>query len=204
MQVISVNGVDGTGKSTVISILQNELRARGFEVYYYHLRPRYILGNKQSNQDSRASVPPISTKKYGLVLSSAKIMMFYLDYALFCFINVFRNKTDVIFLFDRWIIDLFIFPERFGILTYRLPKIIINLFKPDLYVLLHGEASLIFSRKDELTLDQISKYQQAYFTCYKELEQHYPSCIRVNISKSPSQVAAQILSALKSQCQKYL
>lgn len=196
MQVISVNGVDGTGKSTVISILKNELRAKGFEVYYYHLRPRYIFGNRQSNQDSGAPPPPIATKKYGSVLSIAKTIMFCVDYAIFYFINVFRSKKDIVFLFDRWIIDLFIFPERFGISSYRLRTLIINLFKPDLYVLLHGEKSLIFSRKDELTLDQISKYQQAYFTCYKELEQKYPKCIRVNISRTPSQVVSQILSEI--------
>lgn len=159
--IISVNGVDGSGKSTLIDDLTFAIKASGASVVKCHLRPRIINFNLSQSDQKTTDRAPISSKKYGELLSTLKVLYFAIDYFIFfVFHKVFsRNKVII---FDRCYYDLFLFRKRFGIVNVDKYAFLFNYFKFDLNVLLIGTPYNIHERKAELSLLSIEQHQKIY------------------------------------------
>ena len=80
MKIISISGLDGSGKSTQIEMLKKHFEAEGKNVYYFHaghfsisktyniLRPYKVLQNKHKESVSKANFLQIQLRKIALII----------------------------------------------------------------------------------------------------------------------------------------
>jgi thymidylate kinase len=78
MQIISISGLDGSGKSTQINTLQENLESRGYKVFYFHAITFSVanilntgkkrLSNGKTKDVSRASWIAICMRKIALMI----------------------------------------------------------------------------------------------------------------------------------------
>ena len=77
MQIISISGLDGSGKSTQINLLKEYLENQGKKVFYFHAVAFSIANRKKTNSSSAKSVTKaswfkIQLRKIALVVDSLR------------------------------------------------------------------------------------------------------------------------------------
>ncbi|GHV47614.1 hypothetical protein FACS1894181_01410 [Bacteroidia bacterium] len=168
--VIAILGTDGSGKSTIINEITpilNEAFHNG--VIYEHLRPNVLpdigvlLSKKEKN--TNPVTDPHSQKQSGLLGSMMRWSYYMIDYTWGYFKKVFPmiHLKSKIFLFDRYYYDYYIDQKR---LRIHLPQWIVRfgeffIPKPDLILCLGGDPNIIFNRKPETSLKEVSKQIEA-------------------------------------------
>lgn len=161
-------GVDGAGKSTVISEVKGRLDLICIGSDYFHLKPSFF---KEKAIVNNASVLPHGKESYGNILSILKALHLYGSYLV---VPLFSLKASVMgrcVIFDRYFFDLYVDPERF---RYSASKsFVLMLLKlipyPDLVIYLNGDAETIHNRKPELTVDMIKDQDRKYKELFKLL-----------------------------------
>lgn len=169
--LISVHAPDGTGKTTFIQKLGNEL---GF--YYvcspsdllsiHHFRPCILpnlgaVGEKTGvmKQDKDFTIPH-RAKPVGFLSSFIRMTYYWLDYVIgMPFILRKDAQFDNITIFDRYIYDFLVDPYRTRIkLPYWIRKAFTKLVKqPKIVFVLDADANTIYSRKQELCKEEINR-----------------------------------------------
>ncbi|MFA5985785.1 MAG: hypothetical protein WC819_00370 [Parcubacteria group bacterium] len=109
MQIISISGLDGSGKSTQIDLLQKELENRGHKVFYFHAITFSVAnilnaGKKRSSDGktydvSHASWIAICMRKIALVIDLMRFRLLVTRLS--------RQKYDYI-LSDRYFFDMIV------------------------------------------------------------------------------------------------
>tara|TARA_Y100000385_G_C12942081_1_gene571573 strand:+ start:423 stop:995 length:573 start_codon:yes stop_codon:yes gene_type:complete len=163
LKKILISGVDGSGKSTIISKLKNELSISGQKVVVTHTRLK-LFGVKKSKNliGERPS--------YGLprstFVSLIKLIAFYLEELLFKMIN--RDINYIIY--DRSIHDILIDPGRFRMRITPLILLSIKvMFKlPKTIIYLSGDLMKIKKRKPELSIEEMVTINKGYKKIYSE------------------------------------
>ena len=165
---IAILGTDGSGKSSIIDhikpILEQALRC---EVIYEHLRPNLLpsiaclFGKPQllgPTTDPHASSPS------SLIGSLMRLTYYTCDYVIGYWLKTYPAlvKRSHVFVFDRYFYDYFIDPRRGRVSA---PKWILQIFssiihKPDIILCLGAGANIIYSRKPELPITEITRQQQ--------------------------------------------
>lgn len=174
---VAVMAPDGSGKSTFIEALLDEIdfyfvnNRKDVRSKLYHFRPNLLpnlgaIGEKAGlgNQDQDFTNPHRSRPANGLS-SLFRISYYWLDY--FIGFNIFVRRDvqyDRFSVFDRYSYDLVADPARTRL---KLPQWVRKLFvrstpQPDLIFYLEAEPSVVFGRKQELTLDEIQRQQKIY------------------------------------------
>lgn len=166
--MICLIGPDGSGKSTVSSHLIENMEDLFEDIRYYHghyqilpelsrfLRIKQTNFEIQSNscENKKEKQTPRLIKR----LRKMIIISYYsVDYIIGRLINIInRNKSQLI-VFDRYFYDYVLQPSFFTInsLTYRLLSFFVP--KPDLLFYLEAPAEVIHTRKQELTLYEITR-----------------------------------------------
>ena len=159
MQIVGFFGVDGCGKSTLIEVIKNDLNKEKVKFKHFHFRPGF-LPYLNKNKNIVKSGFEIS-KPRNIVLSIIVFLYYWLD----CFLGLIIYKLlgyDLI-IWERPLKDAIIFPKRYSMKINRFLKFI-ELKFPFRYLIffIHCNPDLIFSRKDELSLDQIKFYSNLY------------------------------------------
>lgn len=160
--LVAILGPDGVGKSTVITGLIEALNL-GFWGRHrlFHWRPQVLFRGRETG----INTTPHAKASRGMFLSMAYLTAFFLDYW-FGYLFVVRPSLarSNFVLFDRYFHDVLVDPYRYRyggprwfarFLSYLVPE-------PDLVVLLDADREMIFSRKAELTPDEIDRQRQAY------------------------------------------
>lgn len=187
--VIAVLGPDGSGKTTVIEHLQRELTPGFIRVRRFHLRPHF--GKRSAG---RAVVTdPHGQPPRGAFTSAMKVALFTIDYwwGWLRFIWPAKHRSALV-IFDRYYHDMLVDPRR-----YRLPKEfgIHRWFaplvpQPDLWLVLTAPASILFSRKGEVTVESALQLCKGYSTLASEL----PGAAEVNSAGALQETLAQATS----------
>jgi thymidylate kinase len=188
---ICLYGIDGVGKSTTINILAScffeecEVEVRQWRPGW--LPPLHILVNRQS-QIIRVKDDLIIPRKEAGKLSFLRLLYYSIDFIIGAIYDKIKSSNKMIF-FDRYYLDLFVNPERFGIK----PTIWIKWFyyivpKNNLNILLYGDTKQIHERKPELPLEVIQMHQQKWFGLFRK--GYIDFAIMVN--KNPSDIAFEI------------
>lgn len=179
-------GVDGSGKSTLIQKLKNEMK--DCKIFHFSPTPRY---NKSS-----LNITPHNKNNYSKYLSLIKFtfLLFNSFYGYLFFIK--EEKKDRLVVGDRYFYDIAIDLRRYRL---NLPKFIANLVfylvpKPDKVFVLIGDPYEISLRKKEVSLNEIIKQQ----TEIKKIAKYKTNWTLLDSSnKSVSELMTQVLDMIK-------
>lgn len=190
--IVAFQGTDGSGKSTIISEIQNILKNTFFEntFNYYHWRPGFIISEKKTTDNGTPIVcsEPHALPPYGRMKSFLKMGVYSLDYLLGYWLRVYREATQGhLVVFDRYFYDFYMDKLRY---RFTISDIVLDFFKlivphPDITFLLIGDAQQIYERKKELPLQEIEKQIQ----CLIDNKKRFKNVIETNVSQSIQKVA---------------
>ncbi|WP_111709971.1 hypothetical protein [Lutibacter citreus] len=163
---IAFLGTDGSGKSTIINSISPILNeAFHNSVYYEHLRPNKfpsiakLIGEKE-NFDGPVR-DPHSKEASGFFGSILRWSYYLLDYTLGYGLKIFPKKAfkSSVWIFDRYYYDYRIDKQRTRVnlpdWVLRLGQFIIP--EPDLIICLGADPEAIYSRKPELSLEEVKR-----------------------------------------------
>jgi thymidylate kinase len=183
---IVLEGADGVGKSTVLDAILpwcSEWCA-GRATYDFHWKPvRLHSGPRKPTPsvDPRNSAPrtPIASLAY----LGFHILGFWWGWIFR--IRPLLSKSHCV-VGDRYSYDLFLDPRRFRL---KLPDGLCRLAlwltpKPDLTVALVADPEVVHARKPELTVDEISAYQQRWL----DIAKNKPGMLTVSADGCPAEV----------------
>lgn len=202
---ISVQGADGTGKSTFIEGLVKAIAyyyvSEDSKSHVYHHRPAILpnlgaIGEKTGVMvEDKDFTNPHRAKPAGFFSSFIRMTYYWLDY----FIGVpVKLRKDVQFdkftIYDRYIYDFLIDPRRARInLPYWLRKIFTQLvLQPRIVFILLTDAEIIYARKQELTIVEI-KRQIAEFT---KLSKSHKRFMILDASKTPEELVDEAMGII--------
>ena len=170
-KTISISGVDGSGKSTIILALKQHLKEQGYNVKIKRSRPLSwpilsSLKHGRKKAELLASTQDHKTKTIqGNYKSILKFLYYYTDYLLgsiYIYITLLKPKTVIIF--DRYYFDYICDQSRFSLSVNK--KFVAYAAKfihiPDLNIYLRASENDIYKHRLEQTPQQI-KYASIHY-----------------------------------------
>lgn len=206
---IAVLGPDGSGKSTVIEVLSQQvadlLVKDPEEVFVFHHRPavfpniRRLLAfcskiEKEEDFSSPHRAAPAST-----LGSLCRILYYWLDYVLGYWVIVRpRLIRGKIILFDRYFHDFLVDPKRSRIsLPEWVRKTLFRLTPlPTLSVVLEASPETVYSHKQEIPVNEIERQIKEY----RDMAQEAKNLFVVDAEKEPAAIAREILKTYVERC----
>lgn len=189
---ISVSGVDGAGKSTVIQMLKDRIEKKyRKKVIILRHRPSILpilsslkYGRKEAETKAASQLPRLG-KNMNLVSSIFRFAYYYLDYLVGqVYVSIKYFSRGHIIIYDRFYFDFINDSVRSNI---RIPKFIPKLLfglvlKPKLNVLLYASPDEILRRKKELSYDDIVELNKSYIGLFEKLSLSQPSTKYITIN----------------------
>lgn len=167
---ITVQGADGTGKTTFIDGLVKEIdfyfNSDGGKARIYHFRPTILpnlgaVGEKAGvMKEDKDFTNPHRRKPAGIFSSFVRMCYYWLDYIIGIPLILRKNaRFDHVTIFDRYIYDFIVDPYRSRIC---LPKSLRKLFassviQPRIVFILLAPRDIIYARKQELSPEEIDR-----------------------------------------------
>lgn len=189
-QVVAFLGPDGAGKSTILSLVVQDLERRGQPPKTFYFAPGF-LPRYRPNGDGAVTTNPHEGRQYGPVLIAAKIALMLFEFRMG--LRAVRRRHRLA-LFDRFIHDLLIDPKRYrmGQLRWWMRAMIALAPRPDLLVVISAPAEVIHARKQEVPFAETERQILAYAA----LAETFPNaCVIVNTA-SPEAAAQQIIAKI--------
>jgi thymidylate kinase len=184
--MLAVVGPDGVGKSTFIELFEKGL-SRIFikdndAILVAHFRPnllpniKKLLSGKKYDPSTEEFTNPHRAKQAGVASSFIRLTYYWLDYVFGYWLGIRRKciRGNVV-IFDRYFYDFIVDPRRSRI---RLPVWIRKVFlaltpQPDLVFFLDCDAEIVYSRKQELSHEEIERQLDAYHNLAKAHPQRF-------------------------------
>lgn len=165
---IAVLGLEGSGKSTLVTNLGEKLAGLFRRTVAFHLRPQVLWRNWKTGP----VIDPHGKPSYPWLVSLLKIPYYLLHYLLGYWVRV-RPKLvrSNLVIFDRYYDDLVVDPKRY---RYGGPTALVRFARsfiprPDLYLILDVPASEALSRKSEIPHVELALHREAYLRLASEL-----------------------------------
>lgn len=169
--VISVQGTDGSGKSTIIEAITPWLEDAFHKgVVYNHLRPNVlpdlgvVLGKKEALKDGevpKVVSDPHAQKSSGVIGSFVRWGYYMIDYTYGYMKSVYPKiaTKSKVYIFDRYYYDYYVDQRRS---RTSLPQWVLHLGEifvpnPDLILCLGGDPKKIYERKPETSLEEVTR-----------------------------------------------
>ena len=184
--MIVVLGADGSGKSTVIAQVREQLMPAFRRTAYTHLRPH--LGRK-TTENNAPVIDPHGQPPRGWWASVLKLIYFLFDYGVGYWYKVYPQLVRSTFVvFDRYYHDLLVDSRRY---RYSGPnwwaKFIGKLIpKPDLWILLDAPAEVLQARKQEVSFEETARQRKVYV----ELVSRFDNGVVINSDQPVEDVVA--------------
>lgn len=195
--VFAVLGSDGVGKTTFlnnwIELLVEHVPFERSNIEVIHFRPnifpnlKKLLSGKDYDEKQENFTAPHRAKPAGKLSSFLRLTYYWLDYI----IGVPAKKRkarlkEKYVIFDRYFHDFLVDPHRSRIeLPYGLRKAFYTLvYKPKITFVLLAAPEVIYTRKQELELDEIKRQ----YSCYKSLINN-TNVLELNAGNAPEKVA---------------
>ena len=194
---ISVQGADGTGKSTFIEGLVNAIAfynvSEESKSHVYHHRPTVLPNLGSVGEKARVMkedtdfTNPHRAAPSGFIVSLVRMTYYWLDYLIGVPIMLRKDvQFDRFTIYDRYIYDFLIDPRRSRInLPYWVLKIFTKLvLQPRIVFVLLTDAEVIYKRKQELTINEINRQLGEF----KKLANSHKRFVVLDASKSPEEL----------------
>lgn len=155
-------GPDGCGKSSVIDAVISDFEPAFQKIVRFHLRPKSLPARGNS------AVPvtdPHGQPVRGGAFSVAKMLYLFTDYWLGYFSAVRANTVRTrLVVFDRYFYDILVDPKRVLYGGPRwFPRLLSRLIpRPDLVILLNASPQILWSRKQEVSFEEVVRQQKQY------------------------------------------
>jgi thymidylate kinase len=175
-------GPDGSGKSTVIEEVETKLAPYFSKITRKHLLPRFLkLKRKSISQNDNVSNPHAKPPR-GALASILKILYWCCDNITYYFWRLIPLKVRSTFIiFDRYYLDLLVDPKRYRYGGSQFIAKLIYRFvpKPDMIIILDAPSEILYSRKKEVSMEEIESQRKRY----KGLTEEYNNAHVVDTSK---------------------
>ncbi|MCG8329034.1 MAG: hypothetical protein MI974_15175 [Chitinophagales bacterium] len=178
--VITFSGVDGAGKSTVLSkvssVLSFKYRRRVVCLRHrpavFPILSSFTMGKEQAEIQATSALPRTGSNK-NLLSSIFRFMYYYLDYLIGQVYIYWRYIAQgYVVLYDRYYFDFIVDGLRTNIrISPGFVKMLYSLvYKPALNVFLYADAETILARKQELSTTDIKQLTSAYLKLFNDLQ----------------------------------
>lgn len=205
---MAIIGTDGSGKTTVINLLQTAFSGAAHNGYfYYHMFPGLFpsLSQLLKKEKKGPFVPvtdPHGGKQSGFIGSLVRICYYSLDYTIGYWVKVYlcRVKKASIHVFDRYYYDYLLDQKRAAIkLPLWIRKLFVSIYpSPCIIFCLGANPEEIFERKKELPLPEIQRQVSAL----KEFQKHHKNAYWIDTGCSIEDSIDQIMNLLCFQMEK--
>ena len=155
-------GPDGSGKSSVIERLLDDLAPVFRRVRYVHLRPRVLGGG---SAQAVPTLQPHALPPRGMLASTAKLSWLLADYVAGYALRVWPlTCRSTLVAFDRYFHDLLIDPKRYRYggsptLARWAARFVPQ---PDIWVVLDAPSAVLQARKAEVSHEESERQREAY------------------------------------------
>lgn len=189
---VAFMGPDGCGKSTILTAVTREFAPAFREVKYFHMRPR-VIGRKPTNRGPVTD--PHGQPPRGMAASIAKVIDLFADYTLGWIFKIRPAAIrTVMVLFDRCFYDLLVDSRR---IRYGGPPWLLKAAarlapRPDLVILLDAPAEVLWSRKQEVSMEEVARQRESYLALCRDL----PSAVVIDASQPADKVIHDSLAAI--------
>lgn len=183
-KVISISGVDGVGKSTLIKCLVKDFEQRGMNVKVLRSRPcgfpilSSIKYGKKEAEAIASSQLHFEKKQQNKLISYLKFIYYLIDYLLgnFLLFSKFTSNNNVI-IFDRYYFDYICDQSRFSIYVNPVfSKFFLKMiFIPDCNFYLYSSTELIYLNRREQSENQIILSNKRYINLFRQCKKIFPS-----------------------------
>lgn len=165
-------GPDGSGKSSIITRVQDDLAPLFRRTQTYHLRPHF--GHRMKDQGPVRA--PHAEPTRNIVASILKSIFYFADYTIGYWWSIWpRRVRSTLILFDRYFYDLIVDPRR---LRYGGPKwapafLAKCIPAPDLVIYLDAPPEVLLSRKQEVSASELERQRREYSSLINKLRNGY-------------------------------
>lgn len=193
MPFIAFLGCDGSGKSTVIDQIATGLREDGIIVRRGHWRPAPF---DASRDNSGAADDPHGIAPRGTLGSIAKLGWLGCSWWAGWLRDLRRDSKTGMVIFDRYHADLLVDPRRY---RYGGPMTVARLAsalmpQPDRVIFLDAAPEILYSRKQEVSLDKLAISRERYLALCKT----HPRCCVIDASRPVEEVVTAVLREINS------
>ena len=195
MPFIAILGCDGSGKSSVIDELTQQLSRQGQMVSHGHWRPR-VFGDYRNPKIRTIADNPHSSQPRGPITSSIKLLWISFNWW-FEWLRVLRRSSrNGYLIYDRFHSDLLVDPIRY---RYGGSQGLANIFsqlmpQPDLVIYLDAPSEILLSRKSEVSKEALNEARENYL---KLCSQHNNYFV-LDASNSIYKVVSKVLDIINS------
>ncbi len=189
---IAFMGPDGCGKSSVIETIAKTFAPAFRNVDRYHMQPKIL---RKGGASTGTVTDPHGLPPRGLLASIAKVFYLLTDYTLGYLLRIRPSmiRTGLV-IFDRYIYDLLVDSKR---VRYGGPEWLLKLAArlvpgPELVILLDAPPEVLWSRKQEVAFEEVTRQQQAYLQLARQL----PSAIVIDAAQPLPDVLHDVTEAV--------
>ena len=154
-----VLGVDGSGKSTLISDLTNELRHKGLKVKNCYVFPGFFKRYRVTDA-SVTNTTPHGEPPRGFFQSCFYQILWTSEFILGAISEQYRRYQGQHIIYDRFIYDLIIDPARYRLSNTLIIRLTAKLFKNEIVIVVGGDDKIICDRKKEISLQETVAQQK--------------------------------------------
>jgi len=190
--VVAFLGADGSGKSSVIDRVMEDLAPVFRRTCYLHLRPRLFAGRRGATAPVTA---PHALPARGAAVSVFKLLYLVFDYVAGHALRVWPLKCrSTLVVFDRHYRDLAVDTKRYrygG--SMRLARWAAALVPgPDFWILLDAPAEVLQARKQEVPAEESARQRRAYL----DVADHLRNAAVIDASQPLDRVADDARTAI--------
>lgn len=187
---------DGGGKSSIFERINETCWGAFYGISRMYFRPHILKNPGMLNPlnpvpESSDNPNPHGKKPNGLIKSLIRYFYYNVDYILGY--NLLVRKKCIqkqLVVFDRYYYDYFVDMKRY---RYSFPKWLPKAFSwsipnPDIIFILDGTPEILYERKKELSLDEISRQ----IVEYRKIAQRYQNAVIINVDKTLDEVVRDV------------